>query len=69
MKRQQTIAKFIPTDLIAQDRTLYPVPKPMQGYRKTEVTRVYIGRTQEDTCQQEVDERQEVKVGVAYMNQ
>ena len=62
--KRQLIAKFISTDFISQNRTVNPVPEPMQGNGKTEVTRVYIGSAQETTRQHDIQKRDEGKAGI-----
>ena len=46
-----------------------PVPEPMQGNGETEVTRVYIGGSQETTRQHDVLKRDEGKAGIEKMHQ
>jgi hypothetical protein len=70
VKNQQIlIAKFISTDFISQNRTLNPVPEPMQGNGETEVARVYIGSSQETTRQHDIQKRDEGKAGIEKMHQ
>ena len=48
---------------------LVAVTEPMQGNGETEVTRVYIGSSQETTRQHDIQKRDEGKAGIEKMHQ